>query len=174
MRQDEELFRGRSHDPGQNTQVLAIQGLDKHKNQPFPATLFTSGMLQKRSFKVQRGTLFSSTLCGQRMDKPRLLLPCTVTIITRLKMTQVMQSPCITCRHTDIFDASDICHAVKYFDGTGYPSTPPRRYPGKQNEKQEKPAARPPSKPLINKQRPLFTNVHLQALAVLQPAREKK
>jgi hypothetical protein len=67
-----------------------------------------------------------------------------------------------------------VCHAAKYFVRTGNPITPPRRYPGTQIEKQEKPVTIPAPKPRINKQRPDFTNVHLQALAGLESAVEKE
>ena len=89
-------------------------------------------------------------------------------------MSKEVQSPCITCRYGEICSDPDLCHAVKYFVRTGNPITPPRRYPGTQIEKQEKPVTKLVPKPRINRQRPAFTNVHLQALAGLAPPMEKK
>jgi hypothetical protein len=55
----------------------------------------------------------------------------------------VAQPPCTKCRHADICDLPPTCHALRYFETTGRPITPPRVFPGDRREEQPAPAPAP-------------------------------
>jgi hypothetical protein len=70
-----------------------------------------------------------------------------------------------------------MCHALKYFDRTGRPITPPRSYPGKQMDPVSQTMKKELSmwsapKPHINIRKNSFTNDQLQTLARLKTAKD--